>query len=77
MSTDETKPGEAQRKIDLNHASRDELMRIPGVSPEAADELIGRRDEQVPRTQHEQSTREERVTRRERAEDELVDRLYI
>jgi hypothetical protein len=77
MPANQPRPGEVQKKIDLNNASRDELMRIPGITPETADTLIKCRDEQTTRTKGEPSTREQRAAKRDRAEDELVNRLYI
>jgi len=70
-------PETSNRRIDLNHASRDELMRIPGISPEAADRLIECRDEKAPAPKGERPAPRARSEKREQAEDELVDRLYV
>ena len=32
-----------QRKVEVNHASRDELLRVPGMTPRVADRLIQHR----------------------------------
>ncbi|HEX2973492.1 MAG TPA: helix-hairpin-helix domain-containing protein [Tepidisphaeraceae bacterium] len=62
-------------KVDLNRASREELMKIPGVGSYVAEQIIVHRAQ--PGEPEQPKSRSEHWHISEREFDDLVERLYI